>query len=176
MVNANAGEIKADGVTVALSSTGTLSFIWAGISGSSSDLVFDVTGYYVNGMGGSRFVPLAPTRVADTRVGLPVAGPIAEASPVAIPIAGRGHIASSAVAIAGNLTVVAQSADGYLTAAPIATTTPTLTSTLNFPVGDVRANGFDVSLAGDGSVSVVYFPTPGSKTHFIMDVTGYFTP
>lgn len=176
MVNSTAGEIKADGVTVALGAGGALSFIWAGSIGSTADLLFDVTGYYVNGTSGSRFVPLNPTRVADTRVGQPVSGPIAEASPVAIPIAGRGHVAKSAVAIAGNLTVVGQTADGYLTAAPIATTTPTPTSTLNFPVGDVRANGFDVSLAGDGSVSVVYFPTPGSKTNFIMDITGYFTP
>ena len=59
------------------------------------------------------------------------------------------------------------------------TTAPTSappTSTINFPKGDIRANGFDVSLAGDGSIGVVYFPAPRAGTQFVVDVTGYFTP
>jgi N-acetylneuraminic acid mutarotase len=174
MVNAQKGEIKADGVTVKLSETGTLSFVWCGGTGSTADLVFDVTGYFVNGTSGARFVPISPLRVADTRIGLPAQGPIAAFSPVAIPVAGRSHIPWSAVGMSGNLTVVGQSAAGYLTAAPVATSTTTPTSTLNFPVGDIRANGFDVSLASNGSIGVVYFPTAGSSTHFVVDLTGYF--
>lgn len=176
MVNSLARDIKADGVTVALSPTGTLSFVWVGTAGSTTDIVFDVTGYFVNGTSGSHFVPIDPLRVADTRIGLPVAGPIPGAHPVAVPVAGQGHINSNAVGISGNLTVVYQTAAGYLTAAPVAPSTPTPTSTLNFPTGDIRANGFDVSLAGDGTVGIVYFPTTTATTHFVVDVTGYFTP
>jgi hypothetical protein len=176
MVNAQKGEIKADGVTVALGPGGTLSFVWVGSEGSSSNLLFDVTGYFVAGTSGSRFVPLDPTRVADTRIGLPVTGPVKVATPVAIPAAGRGHIALAATGVTGNLTVVGQTAEGYLTAAPIATSQITPTSTLNFPVGDIRANGFGVSLAEDGSLGVVYFAATGATTHFVLDITGYFVP
>jgi hypothetical protein len=174
MVNAQAGETKADGVTVQLSATGTLSFVWVGEPGSTTHMIFDVTGYFMNGTGGAWFVPIDPIRVADTRIGLPAQGPIRTASPVAVPVAGRGHIPWSAVGMSGNLTVVGQNAAGYLTAAPVAPSTPPRTSTLNFPVGDIRANGFDVSLAPDGTIGVVYFATAGSSTHFVVDVTGYF--
>jgi hypothetical protein len=176
MVNSVAGDTKADGVTVALSDTGSLSFVWEGTPGSTTDVVFDVTGYFVNGTSGSRFVPIDPMRVADTRYGLPIAGPVLVAHPMVVPVAGQGHIASTAVAISGNLTVVDQTAAGYLTAAPVAPSTPALTSTLNFPLNDIRANGFDVSLAGDGSLGVVYFHIPGARTQIVVDVTGYFTP
>jgi hypothetical protein len=176
MVNAKPGDTKADGVTVALSGTGTLSFVWVGGASSTAHLIFDVTGYFVSGLSGARFVPMNPVRVADTRTALPVQGPVAAASPVVVPIAGKGDIPKTAIAMSGNLTVVSQTADGYLTVAPVATTTTTPTSTLNVPVGDIRANGFEVSLASNGSVGVVYFPAPGSSTHFVMDLTGYFLP
>jgi hypothetical protein len=176
MVNSVAGDIKADGVTVALSDTGSLSFVWEGTAGSTVDIVFDVTGYFVKGTSGSRFVPIDPLRVADTRTGLPIRGPVLVAHPMVVPVAGQGHIASTAVAVSGNLTVVDQTAAGYLTAAPVAPSTPALTSTLNFPMDDIRANGFDVSLAGDGSLGVVYFHVPGAGTQIVVDITGYFTP
>ncbi|MGD0249172.1 MAG: hypothetical protein ABSB75_08985, partial [Candidatus Limnocylindrales bacterium] len=182
MVNAQKGETKADGVTVKLSDTGTLSFVWVGATGSTANLIFDVTGYFVAGTSGAWFVPINPLRVADTRIGLPAQGPIGTSSPVAVPVAGHAHIPWAAVGMSGNLTVVGQTAAGFLTAAPVAPTTSPPTSTLNFPVGDTRANGFavrlnhDVGLAPDGSIGVVYFATSGSSTHFVVDVTGYFTP
>jgi hypothetical protein len=175
-VNSLPGDIKANGVTVALTGTGALSFVWVGGAGSSTDVVFDVTGYFVNGTSGYRFVPMDPLRVADTRIGLPIKGPIPVARPMVVPVAGQGHIATNAVGISGNLTVVDQTDKGYLTAAPVAPTTAPPTSTLNFPLGDIRANGFDVSLAGDGSLGVVYFPYAGATTHVVIDITGYFTP
>jgi hypothetical protein len=180
MVNAQAGETKADGVTVQLSATGTLSFVWVGETGSTTNMIFDVTGYFVNGTSGARFVPIDPLRVADTRIGLPAQGPIGTSSPVAVPVAGRGHIPWAAVGMSGNLTVVGQTAAGFLTAAPVAPSILPQTSTLNFPVGDIRANGFDVrlnhdvGLAPDGTIGVVYFATAGSRTQFVVDVTGYF--
>ncbi len=177
MVNAIPNDIRADGVTVALSGTGYLSFVWVGAKTSTTDLVFDVTGYYMSGLGGYRFVPVEPTRVADTRFALPVAGPVLRQTPVPVPVWNRGHIPGTALGIAGNLTVVSQSGLGYLTAAPIVTTAPTPTSTLNFPFGDIRANGFYCGLAPDGTVGVAYYQTAaGASTQFVLDVTGYFTP
>jgi hypothetical protein len=50
-------------------------------------------------------------------------------------------------------------------------------STLNFPVGDDRANGVTVALGAGGTLSVTYAaPTSGRTAHVIFDVTGYFVP
>ena len=177
MVNANTNDIKANGVTVALSETGLSQLrMGRGAGNSTTDMLFDVTGYFVNGSSGYRFVPVEPTRVADTRIGLPTSGPIRNQTPVAVPIWNRGHIPATAAGIAGNLTVTGQSIGGYLTAAPVASSTPPPTSTLNFPYADNRANGFYSGLAPNGTIGVAYYATAGSTTQFVLDVTGYFTP
>ena len=67
---------------------------------------------------------------------------------------GRG--AGGAVAVTGNLTVTGQSAPGYLFLGPDPLNDPS-TSTLNFPLGDNRANGVTVALRAGG--------TPGSRRH-----------
>jgi hypothetical protein len=172
-VNAPAKDIRADGVTVALGTGGSLSAVWVGPKGSSANLVFDVTGYFVQGLAGAHFVPMEPTRYVDSRIGQPFKGPIGVGVAVPIAIAGVGDIPANAMGISGNLTVTNQTYQGYLAVSP--TTSGTGTSTLNFPSGDTRANGFDVSLAPDGSLSVIYQATQkGSTTHFVLDVAGYF--
>ena len=50
------------------------------------------------------------------------------------------------------------------------------TSTLNFPIGDVRANGVTGPLTAGGSVGLVYKASAGKTTHLILDITGYFAP
>ncbi len=73
----------------------------------------------------------------------------------------------------GNLTVTGQTGDGYLYVGPNAMNDPT-SSTLNFPVGDDRANGVTVALGG-GSLGVTFVaPAPGPTAQVIFDVTGYF--
>jgi Kelch motif len=176
VVNAQAGEIKADGITVGLTGDGKLSFVWVGGTGSTASVIFDVTGYFVQGLGGARFVPLDPIRVADTRIGLPVQGPMKAFTPIKVPVGGKSHLPQALVGVSGNLTVVGQSVAGYLTVAPIGYTSTTPTSTLNFPLGDIRANGFYVSTAADASIGVTFLPTRNTSTHFVMDVTGYFLP
>ena len=75
----------------------------------------------------------------------------------------------------GNLTVTQQSNPGYLYVGPVATNDPT-SSTLNFPVGDDRANAVTVAL-GAGSLNLTYVGNaPGATTQAIFDVTGYFAP
>ncbi|HEX7497273.1 MAG TPA: hypothetical protein VF344_02265, partial [Candidatus Limnocylindrales bacterium] len=46
-INFNRGDIKANGLTVALGAGGTLSATYMSTPGNTTDLVFDVTGYYV---------------------------------------------------------------------------------------------------------------------------------
>ena len=175
-VNAPAGDIRADGVTVKLTGDGKLFAVWVGKPGSTADLVFDVTGYFIQGTSGSKFVPLEPTRLIDTRYGLPFKGPMLKATPTTLAVADHGGVPTTATGISGNLTVTEQTYKGYLTVAP--TLDPKIVpqfSTINFPTGDNRANGFYVRLAQDGSVAIVYEAgLSGSKTQFIIDITGYF--
>ena len=83
---------------------------------------------------------------------------------------------SSASAVTGNLTVTGQTANGYLFLGPVPTNNPT-SSTLNFPVGDDRANAVTVALGPSGTLSLTLVdPTAGQSAYGIFDVTGYFTP
>jgi hypothetical protein len=78
--------------------------------------------------------------------------------------------------VTGNLTVTQQTSAGFLSIGPVAQNNPT-SSTLNFPLGDDRANGVTVALSSRGTLSATYAaPTLGPTAHVIFDVTGYFTP
>ena len=77
------------------------------------------------------------------------------------------------MAITGNLTVVGQQQAGYASLTPLPDDDPA-TSTINFPLGDNRANNLTSPLSNAGGVSLTYKASPGKQTHFILDVTGYF--
>ncbi len=58
---------------------------------------------------------------------------------------------------------------------PAAEDNPT-SSTLNFPIGDDRANAVTVALSNTGTLSITYVgSSAGSSAQVIFDVTGYFT-
>jgi hypothetical protein len=176
-VNAPTGDTRANGVSVMLGAGGKLGAIWSGPAGSTADLLFDVTGYFVNDTSGARFVPIEPTRFVDSRINLPFTGPIVVDYPVTVQIAGRGGIPRAANGMSGNLTVTNQTVAGYMAVQPHFNPgdLPSY-STINFPKGDIRANGFDLNLWPDGTVGVEYEPTDGARANFIIDVTGYFIP
>ena len=175
-VNAPAGDIRANGVTVKLNSKGQLSVIWVGAKASTTNVVFDITGYYVAGLGGAKLVPVDPIRMIDTRYHLPIYGPLHAGKPMNVQIRGRGGVPAAAVAVCGNLTVTAQNYQGYATIAPALTSAPA-TSTLNFPKADSRANGFSVSVSGTGTVAIGYYASkPSAVAQLVMDLCGYYLP
>src|SRR5664280_3832475 len=89
---------------------------------------------------------------------------------------GHGWVPPHAIAVTGNLTVTHQTSLGFLYLGPNAANNPTR-STLNFPVGDDRANAVTVALGAGGTLSATYAaPTLGPSAQVIFDVTGYFTP
>ena len=47
------------------------------------------------------------------------------------------------------------------------------TSTINFPVGDNRANGVTVPLNSSGNTSLVY-KSSIATTYLLLDIAGYF--
>ena len=170
---------RANAVTVALAlPSGTLSVTYfsASLSGRAN-VVFDVTGYFVPGASGATFVALTPTRLLDTRTANGLSGVFGSQVPRTFAVAGRGGVPANSVAVTGNLTVTAQTAKGFLYIGPNAIANPT-SSTLNFPLGDDRANSVTVALAPpSGSLSVTYFSsTLSAHTQVVFDVTGYFVP
>jgi hypothetical protein len=170
-LNFSAADTRANGVTVALGSGGTLSatFGYAG----ATELVFDVTGFFVPDGSGATFVPLSPFRLLDSRFGNGLSGPFSAQSPRTFQVSGRGGVPGSAVAVTGNLTVTGQTSAGYAYVGPQPLADPP-SSTLNFPWGDTRANGLTVALGPGGALSATY--GYAGATHLVFDVTGYFRP
>jgi serine protease inhibitor ecotin len=176
-LNFPVGDDRANGVTVALGSTGTLSITFVGASAAANThVVFDVTGYFVPDASGATYIPLTPSRILDTRYGTGLSGLFSSHTARTFQVSGRGGVPTGATAVTGNLTVTAQSSPGYLYVGPDAMNDPT-SSTLNFPLGDDRANGVTVALGSTGTLSITFVaPSAGPIAHVIFDVTGYFVP
>ena len=177
-INFPLADTRANGITVRLNSTdhpGHLDAIYIAAPGKTTHLLFDVTGYYVQNLTGSKFYPLDPGRVLDSRFGTGLSGTFKTDIARALQIEGRVGVPAAAVGISGNLTVVGQTDDGYVSMTKALDNTPD-TSTLNFPIGDVRANGVTGPLTNAGTAGLVYKASPGKTTHLILDITGYFAP
>jgi hypothetical protein len=171
-LNFPVGDDRANAVTVALGAGGTLSITFVAPSnGPTAQAIFDVTGYFMPDMGGAIYVPLTPTRVLDSRNGTGgLSGPFTNHAARTFGAAG---VPANAI---GNLTVTGQTSSGYLYIGPTATNNPT-SSTLNFPVGDDRANAVTVAVNPGGVLGVTFVaPSNGPTAHAIFDLTGYFVP
>ncbi len=173
-INFPLGDTRANGVTVPLSEDGTLSAVFKA-SGGSTDLIFDVTGYYVDDLTGLRFYPLNPGRIMDTRFNTltQLFGQFTSSVPRTLVTGGHFGVPATALAVTGNLTVVGQTKAGYVSITKNPTANPTV-STINFPFGDVRANGVTVPLNATNDLAITYKGSSGAKTHLILDLTGYF--
>ena len=170
------GDTRANGVSVPLNGTGGLWIVYKAAAGGSTYVVLDVTGYYRNDPSGLLYYPLAPRRIMDTRPAAPVSGlsgPFNASSPRRLQVAGQLGLPIGAEAVTGNLTVVNQTAAGYVSATLNSEVNPT-TSVLNFPLGDIRANGVTLPLNTSGRSWFVYKAPSGKTTHLILDVSGYF--
>jgi hypothetical protein len=178
-LNFPVGDDRANAVTVALGAGRTLSITFVAPSnGPTAHAIFDVTGYFTADMSGAVYVPLNPTRLLDTRNGTGgLSGPFTNHAARTFGVSGGSSgVPSGATAVTGNLTVTGQTSSGYLFIGPVATNNPG-SSTLNFPVGDDRANAVTVALSGTGTLSITFVaPSNGPTVHAIFDVTGCFVP
>jgi len=174
-INFPLGDTRANGVTVPLSPTGKVWAVYKATTAGTTDLIFDVNGYYVDGTSGLRFFPLNPGRIMDTRTSAltQLSGAFSSSVPRTLVTGGHFGVPGDALAVTGNLTVVGQTAGGYVSITKDPTASPAV-STLNFPAGDVRANGATVPLNAANDMALVYKATSGARTHLILDLTGYF--
>jgi spore germination protein YaaH len=174
-INFVQGDIVSQGLTVALSAAGTLSATYISNAGNATDLVFDVTGYFVPDTSGATYLPLNPVRLLDTRAGNGLSGVLTAGTPRTFQVAGRGGVPANAIAVTGNLTVVDATMSWAVALGPVATSSPT-TSTINFSTRQIIANGLTVGLSSAGTLSATYLSKPGNTTNLVFDVSGYFVP
>ena len=175
-LNFPVGDDRANAVTVALDSGGFTYITFVASAGAqATHVILDVTGYFTQDATGSKYIPLTPTRILDSRSGTGIPGRLSSHAAQSFAVVGRAGVPATATGVTGNLTVTQQTSLGYLFVGPSPVNNPT-SSTLNFPVGDDRANAVTVAVSG-GSLGVTFVaPTGGQSTHVIFDVTGYFAP
>lgn len=148
---------------------------------ATTDVVIDVSGYFspeavdVNGTG-LLFTPITPTRLQDSRPGLPACFNLGTPLPSGVDVtqaaAGTCNIASTARAIMGNVTVVLPPINGFITFWPSNIPRP-LIATSNFQSGRNFNRFFTVGLgAADGAFKMYSLATP----NIVIDVSGYFAP
>jgi hypothetical protein len=157
-----------------------LSITYAAPARATAQVVFDVTGYFVPEASAATYVVVSPNRLVDSRLGLGLASGLTANVARTFPVTGQSadptkNIPPDAIAVTGNLTVTGQTAPGYFALSPVATNSPT-TSTLNFPLADIRANGVTVPLGAGGMLSITYAAPARATAQVVFDVTGYFVP
>ncbi len=172
-VNTRKGRNTANGVTVALSA-GKLKAVWCGTAGSNADVIVDITGYFTADETGLKFYPISPFRILDSATNHGLTGPFATGTAQTLPVGGSGAIPVDAAGIAGNLTVVQPTSNGYAFIAPVISGPPA-SSTVNTNLSVSAANGFDVSLDGSGNVMLVWVGNlVGSTANLQLDINGYW--
>jgi Zinc carboxypeptidase len=135
---------------------------------SSADLIIDVSGAFVPVTGAvadGRFVPLAPSRLLDTR-----SSPRSVAAGRSVTVGLPPNVPADATALALNLTFTDTKAAGYFTVWPAGRIRPPTSSGNSDGPGQTRALFAVVPVSATG---VSIFTQSGA--HVVVDVTGYFT-
>jgi len=136
------------------------------VYGGSGQVVLDAVGYYTSAVGdGGHWVPLAPSRIVDSRTGTggvtgPQHGDVAVTLPDSVPADARGVVL--------NVSVVEPAYAGYLRVAPTGTT-PTTTA-LNYSAVQ-SATGLVLTRSTGRSVTVSLH---GGAAQLVVDLIGYY--
>ncbi len=186
-INFVKGDTRANNVTIGLSGAGYLAAVYrSSTAGATTNVIFDVTGYFTPDTGGATYHPLTPGRILDTRptgsghTNIGLKGKFLNRVVRTINVVGAAglgwpsaQVPLGAVAVTGNLTVTNATSVGYVALGPTMTSQPS-TSTLNVPAGTNIANGVTVALSS-GRLQAVWCGTIGSSADVILDISGYFT-
>ena len=175
-LNFVAGQTVANRVVVMLSSDGKAEFF---NSAGTTDIVVDVNGWFTDSTvtgTGSRFLPLAPVRILDSRTGV---GGFADLwgakSGRALTVAGVGGVPSMTdpnppTAVVANITVTDTTAASFLTAWPDGAARP-LASDLNW----TRRTVANLAVVQVGPTGKIDLYNAAGCTNVIVDVVGWFT-
>ena len=138
----------------------------------ASHLIVDTNGYFAapGGAGALTFYPVAPCRLADTRL---AGGALTalETREFNVPTVAACSIPVVAQAYVLNATVVPPAPFGFLTLWPGATDRPVV-STLNAIDGAITSNAAIVPASSTGVIRAF----ASDRTHLLLDISGYFAP
>jgi uncharacterized protein (DUF1501 family) len=153
-------------VVCKLSAGGRVSFF---VDSGEVDLLADVVGYFAPD--GASFVPIAPTRLLDTRNAIGASrAMVGPGSEIAVGVAGLGGVSPTARAVVLNVTATDATTDTFVTVYPDGVGRPDASS-LNVSPGGAIANLVVAKVGDNGRVRL--FNSSGSL-NLIADVTGYF--
>jgi hypothetical protein len=157
-------------VLVKVGATGNVSIFNA--ASTAVHVVVDIQGFVTAGtpVSPGAVVPISPTRVVDTRIGLGAPlGAVASGQTRTIQLTGEGSGPPSGVFM--NLTVTETTASGFISAYPASTVRPTI-SNLNFDPGTTVPNLAAVGLTSSQATVFVAAGTYGS-VQMVADVFAY---
>lgn len=135
----------------------------------TAHVIVDVAGWFdgVGGTTGSRFHPLSPSRILDTRTSSPVPADTI----IDLAVLGKGGLPATGVnAVVANVTATQTTALSFLTVFPAGEARP-IASNVNFTAGRTACNLVAAKLGAGGSVAVYNF---AGNTQVIADVAGWF--
>lgn len=136
-------------------------------------LIVDVVGYIPLGTStaAGSVVPVFPVRIADSRVGQQIQGPVGAVTTQDVQISGQGGIPSGGVAaVIATIAAIDPKQAGQLTVWQGGTSRPD-TSNLNFQAGRTIANTMVLPLGADGKIQV--FNGSYGGVQLIVDVNAY---
>lgn len=119
----------------------------------------------------SKFTPLTPSRLLDTRSGLGGSMRLRRGEQIVLQVTGRGGVPIGATAAVLGFVAVDPSSPGYLTTFPCSSPRP-LASTVNFVRSQIVANTMISALSPSGQVCIWAF----ADTDVVVDVTGWLGP
>ena len=165
-LNYTAGQTVPNLVTAKLGAGGRLSLFNAA---GATHVIADVAGWFDDGTPttGSRYHPLTPSRILDTRS----AAPLGPGATMAASVTGLGGVPSAGVsAVVMNVAVTGPTAASYLTVFPAGEAMP-VAANLNYTAGQTVPNLVTAKVGAGGRVSL--YNAAGS-THVVMDVAGWY--
>jgi hypothetical protein len=168
-LNFVAGQTVPNLVTIALGDDGKVSVFNAN---GDTDVLLDVAGYYAtaDGTPGSRFVPIEPKRILDSRGGR-VSRMLGPKDSAPLRVAGAGGLPSTGItAVVLNVTVVDPTSFGFVTVFPSDVAQPVV-SNLNFSPGQTVPNLVIVRVPPSGAVTIA---NETGSVNIIADVFGYY--
>ena len=170
-LNVTAGQTKANAVVVPVDGDGTITVF----AERGAQVVVDVFGYFTDDSAAESadglFVPLAPTRLLDSRGGVMPRG---GSSTVILPGGRAGIPATGVAAVFGNVTATGSTGPGFVQALPGPASSAQFGawSNLNIArIGETVANAAIANLGTGGSIDV----HTSAATHLLFDASGYFT-
>ncbi|MBI4903902.1 MAG: BACON domain-containing protein [Acidobacteria bacterium] len=169
-LNAFEGAITSNAAIVPAGTDGAINIFVT----NQTDVIIDITGYFIDSASALALYPVSPCRIADTRNPAgPFGGPQLTASSTRdynVP-ASSCNISTTAQAYSLNATVVPPGPLSFLTLFQTGQVRPNV-STLNSFEGFIKANAAIVPGGASGAISA--FVT--DRTDLVLDINGYFAP